>query len=572
MALSFKAGARTGGQRTSLLSVEPERAAPFVFGALVLVAFGYLMWESRGNTFFYDEWTWLFTRRNGLSSILASYNSHMMIAPTALYQVLFRTIGLRDYWVFRLLATVAHLSLATVVFIYARRRVGVASVLLILPFLVLGTGWEDVIWAINIGVVTSLALSVGALLALERDDRRRNALACVLLIAAFACSEVALVFAIGLAVELTWRDRSLRSAWVWLIPLILYGCWWLGYYEPTNMGSGVTAMPAFAARLAAAAIGGLLGLDINWGMSLLVVAVVLAAIRLSKPGVFTPRIATLLVAGCVYWLLVAYGRNANPDAARYVYVGSLMMILFAAEALRGVRFTTAALVAGLLLALFAVLGNIHTLKGGEGELRNGSQIARADLGALDLARRFASPALFIDSTYMPGMTAEMYFETVRALDSTPADSPAEILREPPAARTAADVLLEHAGELTVVPAPRSSSSAARAGGGGAAPAPAVQVALGGAVTHRGRCLTFKPKGTPDALALWLSNGGLVLHAAAGPDVEIFARRFAPAFGGAPVAPLSGGQTVLIRSLADRSTIPWGIQVSPSQAVTVCAVA
>jgi hypothetical protein len=541
--------------------LDPERAAPLVFAALALIAFAFLMWDERGNTFFFDEWTWIFTRYTGLHSILTPYNQQMFIAPTAIYQLLFHTIGLRRYWVYRLLGTTAHVALACMAFIYVRRRVGAAAVLILAPFLFLGNGWEDVIWPVDAGFPTALALAIGALLALDGRRRHRETLACALLVASLAFSELALVFALGIAVELTWQDRSLRRAYVWAVPVALYGCWWLGYYQPSNLGSGLTGMPDFAANMAAGAIGGLMGLDINWGMPLILAAIGFAYFRFSRPGAFSPRAFALLVAACAYWLLVAFGRDADPNAPRYVYIGSLLLILIAAEALRGTRASPRALVLGLLVSVFALLGNLHAFKAATRELRTGSQIARADLGALDLARTFVPPTDVFDSQTMPGMTAGLYFAATDALGSTPADSPAQILNEPEAAREHADSVLVNAGELPVGPGPAAI--------GPAATAPAVEAAIGGTVARHGACVTFTPAGTPNALRLELSTAGLQLHAAPGAAVPIYAQRFAADFGATQLTTLAGGKSLVIHRRADGFARPWSLQLSPSQPVAVC---
>jgi hypothetical protein len=51
------------------------------------------MWRGAGNTFFYDDWSWILGR-GGLRWVLASYNEHLQAAPKAIYLVLFHTIGI----------------------------------------------------------------------------------------------------------------------------------------------------------------------------------------------------------------------------------------------------------------------------------------------------------------------------------------------------------------------------------------------------------------------------------------------------------------------------------------------
>ena len=409
------------------------------------------MGKGGGNTFFYDEWTWIVTRSSGLHSILSSYNNHLLIMPLALYQLLLRTIGLDHYWFFRLLHTVVHLGCVAAVYFFARPRIGPAALLLTLPILVLGFGWEYVLWAVNIGFVASIALSICALLALDRGTVRSAQVACGLLVLALACSEFTVAFTLGIAAELLFRGDRLKRAYVWMVPLILYGVWWLAYHEPSMAGQNLSSAPAYAADLAAAAAGGLFGLSLEWGRVLLAIGGVFLLRRLAQPGALTPRVVGLLIAAGAFWLFVALGRAqlGDPAAPRYVYTGVVLLALIVAETWRGARLDRPAMAVAALAALFALAGNIHVLTNGETELRVGSQVVRAELGALELARPFASPALLIDPHYMPGMAAGPYFAAVSTLGSTAADDPQHILGEGNAGRVAADGLLLRAGALLV---------------------------------------------------------------------------------------------------------------------------
>jgi len=549
---------------TTLRRLDAERAATVLFVLLAAAAYVYLMWKTRGNTFFYDEWRWLFTRRTGINSIVSSYNSQMMLVPSAAYQVLWRTVGLRHYWVWRAIGIAIHVGLVSTLFVYARRRVGAAAGLLVcLPLLFLGYGFEDVLWPINASFVATLALGIWALMALDGARPRQDVIVCGLLVVALACSELALVFALAVAVELTWRDRSPRRLWVWLTPLLLYAIWWIAYYEPSGAGSGLTGMPSFAASMAAAAITGLFGLDPSWGQSLLVGAVILGLWRFSRAGVFTPRAAGVLVLAGSYWLLVAYGRNANPNAARYVYVGAVFLVLIGLEALRLVRIPPAALAVGVVVSLFALAGNLRYLSDGEGELRAGSQTSRAELGALDLIRHTVSPALLIDQHYMPVMSAGEYFAAIQAFGSTPADSPAQILQEPEPAREAADGLMLRAGVVQVRPIAHADRLSP-------ASPPSVVAQTGGRLSRTGGCLAYTPTSQPDRLQLRL-QGPLELIDPAGPAVQILVRRFAGQFGATALPDLPPHHALVITARADADPLSWQILVSPSHQLIACAV-
>lgn len=125
-----------------LRQVDERTATWLAFGCIVTAGFAYLLWKGRGNTFFYDEWSWIEFRRSGLHSILASYNGHLEPLPTAIYQALLHTIGLTHYRVYRTLAATAHCACATLAFAFARRRIGPAALLLALPVVLLGSGYS----------------------------------------------------------------------------------------------------------------------------------------------------------------------------------------------------------------------------------------------------------------------------------------------------------------------------------------------------------------------------------------------------------------------------------------------
>ena len=553
------------GRLTARLAVSSARQMWLVFVGLLVATLAYLMYKSRGNTFFYDEWGFIENRHHGLHAIIASYNQHIQVIQLSLDQLLFKTVGLSHYWVYKLCEVLAHLSCASLLFEYARRRLGAVTLILIVPFLVFGIGWQYVLWAANVGYVLSFTFGIAALLMLDRDDRRGDALACGLLVIGVLASEFALVFALGIAVELWLRDRNLKRAWVWLTPFLLYGIWWLKYHEPTQARNNLTAAPAFAADLAAAALGGLLALTIEWGRALLVGTAALLGFWFARGRALSPRALCLLIAACAFWLLVALGRAqlGEPDASRYIYSGAVLIMLFLAETFKDVRLGRAGFVVATLLALFSLAGNIHDLTASERVLRMQSQQLEAELGAVQLTQAFIPADYPIDPHFTPGMVPAGILPALHAIGSSPAATPAQTLRLPEPARTAADATLVGAGELQV------------GSGTGATPAgttPTVERAVGGSTSPAGNgCARFAPAGIGAAFDLLLPSGGLLIHASPGPSVELRARRFATDYEGNPVTVIAGGRAMIIRTRTDASSLPWHVRLSPRQPVTVCAL-
>jgi hypothetical protein len=546
----------------------PERIAPIAFAVLAALAFAYIIHRGQGNTFFYDEWGWIEDKRNGLHPIFAADNNHLLVLQTALYQLLFHTIGLNHYWVFRTLEAGAHIALVTAVFVYARRRVGGPGALIaVVPLAFLGTGWQFVLWgAAGFGFLVSIALCIVALLVLERGDRRADAVACGLLVLALAFSDYTLAFLAGIAVELLWRKRPLTHVWVWAIPVAIYGIWWIGHHQPSTIRQNLTAAPGFALDALAGAVGGLFGLGIEWGRPLAVVALIGLGWTLWRPGGVTARRAGLVVAAGVFWILLGLGRAAivEPTASRYVYVGVVFVLLIGAEALRGATLSTRALAVGALLALFALAGNFRAFDEGAGTLRVSSHQVASELGALQIARATAPAGLVVDPHYAPVLVAGPYFAAIDDLHSSPAYSAAQISAQPEYDRLAADTVLISAGSLRV-------SRAVSGAQPGATP-PTVEDAILGATRANGGCITFTSRGSGAALDLTLLAGGVWVRAAAGPPVEIRARRFAAGYTGGPTITVPGGASALLRPTADRSRLAWHLRISPRQSIAACSLA
>ncbi len=430
-----------------LAATDRPRLSWAAFGCLAAVGLTFVMWRGRANSFFFDDWSWIEFRRTGVHAMLASYNQHLVIAPVAAYQALLATLGLTHYWPYRLLAAVGHLACATAVFAFARRRIGGAALLLTAPIVFLGAGWESIFEGFNAGITASLAFGIAALLALDRNDRRDEVIACASLIAGLVCGEFAALFAAGIAVEVTWRDRNLRRAWIWAVPIGLYVVWWITEYTAYLAQDDLSLVPKFIANMAFAAAGGLFGRNLEVGRAVLLVVFAFVGWRVWRHRALSPRLVALVVILGGFWLLVAFTRAAlgQPYASRYVYSGVVLLVLIIAESARDVRLTAPTLAAAGVIAALALIGNISAFGGGEDYLRTGSRTVSAELGALELARTTVPPPFVLDPRWAPQVIAGPYFAAVRSIGSTSADTPAEIRRAPESARAAAYSVLVRAG-------------------------------------------------------------------------------------------------------------------------------
>src|SRR4029077_10550476 len=94
-----------------------------------------------------------------------------------IYAGLLATVGLHSYLPYMTVLLTLHATSALLLFEIVRRRagdlIGLAAAALLL---VLGAGWENLLWAFHVHIVGSVACGLGTLLALQGQRRARNLL------------------------------------------------------------------------------------------------------------------------------------------------------------------------------------------------------------------------------------------------------------------------------------------------------------------------------------------------------------------------------------------------------------
>lgn len=334
----------------------------------------------------------------GVEYFLAPSNGHLQLLGKLLYRGIFETFG-ANYAIFRA-ANVAGLMICVgLFFVLARRRLGPWVALVpCLSLLSLGYAWEAFIWAFDLHTTYALALGLGAILALQRGDRRGDIAACVLLTLSVAMIELGLAVAVGIAVSVLLRPDRRHRIWIFLIPVALYGCWWLWaakFNDTAVEFANVKLIPHTVTDALAAITGSVFGLNptgegvfepltgvTGWGSALAALATVALVWRISRGGV--PRTLWVFLAVVLaYWVLIAIGGRA-PDSSRYIFAGTLLVFLVAADALAGARLPTIAVVAALAIVAFAIPPNVAKLYDGRGPQLNDATNSRVENAMLDL--------------------------------------------------------------------------------------------------------------------------------------------------------------------------------------------
>ena len=222
-----------------------------VWLALALATVVGLLVLGRHLTFWQDEWAFIGADPSRLADFLEPHNEHWSTVPLILYRGVLAVVGLHSYLPYLAVLALLHVAAAGGAFVLLMRRLpGWAALLAVLPLLVLGSGFEDILWAFQIGFVASVAAGTWGLVVLETDQRRGTAVAGVaLLIVGLASSGMGIFFVVAAAVRL-FVDPSFRRRSVWIVvPGVVFGAWYLAYGRAGS--SGGYASPGDVIRFAA---------------------------------------------------------------------------------------------------------------------------------------------------------------------------------------------------------------------------------------------------------------------------------------------------------------------------------
>jgi len=210
-----------------------------LLGVVMSVAAALLLHVTRGQSLFADEWVFFTYRSHGSAETLfAPHNGSLDLVSLLVYRAVFALFG-PDITVLRLILVALELLCAGLFFELTRRRVGdwiaLGGTTLLL---FLGSGWL-LVSTVGIALYLAVALGLAALIAIERGDLSGDLVACVILVLAVASYSAALPFVAGAVIAIALRPSPLRwkRAWVFAVPLLLYGAWrlWAAHYtqDPT---------------------------------------------------------------------------------------------------------------------------------------------------------------------------------------------------------------------------------------------------------------------------------------------------------------------------------------------------
>jgi hypothetical protein len=384
----------------------------FALGGLALAMVASATWlllAGKGNVLHGDELFYFshlvdkgggLARIDGAEYLFAPHNGHLVILGRLFYELLFGLFG-TDYIWFRAAEVLGVLTCSGLFFALAWRRTSPPIALVFtLPLLTLGYANEVLMWPFDLHTLYSAALGLGAFLAVERDDRRGDVLTAVLLVLSVAMLEVGVAFAVGVAVSVLLREDRRRRLWIFVGPIFLYGVWWLWAQKFDQSGillGNVRLIPFEVANALTAVAGSVTGLNPTAGAAppeVTTITPVPAAVagfavaglvyRIRR-GAVPASLWMFLATALAYWVTMAMGGRA-PDGTRYIYVGTVLVLLVAVDAIRGIRFSPLATLAFFAVFLFALPANVQKLNDGRSTELKSAKILDTEFAMLDLAR------------------------------------------------------------------------------------------------------------------------------------------------------------------------------------------
>jgi hypothetical protein len=362
-----------------------RRMHPATLAFCVGVAISVVVWVAVGRHqwFVADDWAFLVTRErmrilSGYDDmLLAPQDGHWMTPAILVFRVLRWSTGYRSYWPYLAVLLASHLAIVLCVrSICLRLRVNPWTATLICGvLLVFGSGWENILFAVQITYNFTLLGFLAQILLTDHDGPvdRRDVIGSGLAVIGTMSSGFGPFFILGIAVFLGLRKRWAAMAVAVLPQGLAYAWWWFVWGDDAaadKAGRAYHLAPRFA-------LDGLLhtfqGLVVSpW---LAGGAGVLALTMLVWRRIDWPRrqmMVTLAVTAVVMYLGIGVERAAigleSAVQSRYMYMAAMLVAPILALGLdQAVRFAPWAIWLPRLLLVVAIGQNIHELRGQGGD-------------------------------------------------------------------------------------------------------------------------------------------------------------------------------------------------------------
>lgn len=337
------------------------------FAGIAFIAGVLLVSLGSVGRFYGDEWMYLGSRSLDPATWWAAHNEHWVTLHVIAYSALVAVFGTGSYLPFLVALAAVHVATAAgvwrLVAAVGGEGIGLAAAAV---FLFLGAGYQNLLWAFQIGMIGGLGLGVWSIVLL----RTRPRLAAILMTAAVATSGNGLFVACG-GISLAWLVR--RSAVpIMLAPFVVFAGWFALIGRSTTNPRGaplsldvVLGIPAYLLEGIAAAAGGVLAIGTVLGGLALLGAIDVGLLLLVRGRSVSALIPTAIVVLVAQYVALALSRTgyAAPDESRFIYLAApwiLVVLGWAASAVPdGFRWRATLAAATTVLVIANGIALVH---------------------------------------------------------------------------------------------------------------------------------------------------------------------------------------------------------------------
>jgi hypothetical protein len=390
--------------------IQQKQRFDLLFVVLLFAGSFWTLKLMQGASFFFDEWDFILKRGLNTEDLLRPHNGHFSFLPVLVFIALRRVFGLTSYLPYQIVGLAIHSMVCAGVYVIIRKRSQFVALFAGVLVCLLGSGWQNILWPFQIGMMGSLAAGLWALYFIDRIEIPRWRVSLLLgisLASAGGGVAVAAVVTLLLVLKKEWRAVVAISP-----TLLLYGIWYLSYGASQSQAGNLGETPQYIIDSALAAAAGIGNKSLIFGGFVIGGMVVLYFVKREETSLTSLQNGVVVLL-LVTWSLTGFSRShlGEPGASRYVYVGATCIVLLLCLLMpRPSNWQANAGVAAA--AALLILPNMEMMRAGANGLLDTSKHLRAKQTAVENVRSSVKFDYSIDSARAPQMIAGEYFRAI----------------------------------------------------------------------------------------------------------------------------------------------------------------
>jgi len=409
--------------RTAASWAAGDDGATWTFRLALVLTIPVFYFVGRRQWFTRDDWAYVLSREAVRANsgwqhwLFDAQDGHWLTIPVLVFHFTREIFGLGSYWPFLLPAMASHV-VAVLLTREVCKRLRVSpwnTTIVCAMLLVFGSGWDNIVFAIQISYNFSLVFFLAQFLLADHDGPvdRRDVIGAVLGVLGMMSSGFGPIFMVGVFVLLAFRRRW-KAVLIAVVPqAVIYG-WWLIFWATDNVAAARPGdraeLPAYLARGVSATFEAMVAIPALSGLALLA-ALGVALWRGTAWRARSMMIALWATLGTMFlaigWERIGFG---VPTAAssRYLHIGAIVIAPVLALAVDQLaRLSSEARWAARIVLVMAVAVNASALRTNSSRW---AQQARAEQDTFSLVAGspevLAVPVTRVMSPFSPNVTIQ----------------------------------------------------------------------------------------------------------------------------------------------------------------------